>query len=368
MQVKFIDLQRQYLRHKEQLDQAIHVAIQSFNFLKGPLVSSFEETFSALIGVRNTIATGNGTDALFAALKCLGVSSGDEVITPAFSWISSAETISLCNGTPVFADIDPLFYTIDPELVEQKITKCTKGIVAVHLYGQPAEVNSLKTICLRHGLFLIEDCAQAHLTEYDGKRVGSFGDAGAFSFYPTKNLGAYGDAGCVVTSNDMLAEKIRRYINHGALTKDDHLFEGTNSRMDSVQASVLLAKMNLLKSWNEQRLRHALSYNNQLKGIEGIITPEIRKGATHSFHIYNLRVKNRSALRDYLSAQGIETGVHYPKALPNLPAYAHLNHKAGAFPIATTLQEEALSLPIYPELTEAEITYVSENIKAFYRK
>src|SRR6478736_5541533 len=246
MKVPFVDLKGQYQSIKPEIDNAIASVFESGSFVGGQFVRSFESQFSALLQVKNCIAVGNGTDALYATLKMLGIKQGDEVLTPAMSWISSAETISLTGATPVFIDIDPRTYTIDPKLIEQKISTKTRAIIVVHLYGHMADMNSILKVAQRNNLLVIEDCSHAHLAEIDGKKARTFGDAGCFSFYPTKNLGAYGDGGCVVTNDDTLAEKIRRYANHGGLTKDEHLFEGINSRLDTLQAAILSAKLNHL--------------------------------------------------------------------------------------------------------------------------
>lgn len=319
-------------------------------------------------GSDHCIATSNGTSSLFLILKALGIQSGDEVLTPAFSWISSAETITLCNARPVFIDVDPVTYTLDPALAERHINRRTKAIIAVHLYGQAAHMLQLKKICRKHRLLLIEDCAQAHLTQEAGRMAGTLGDAAAFSFYPTKNLGAYGDAGCIVTDRASWATRMRRLANHGALVKDDHQVEGLNSRMDVIQAAFLTAKLPYLRRWNNQRRAHARLYSNLLAGIEAVQTPAVRQGTTHTFHLYVIRVKKREQLRKYLDQRGIQTLVHYPKALTNTPAYAHLGLDRSQFPVATALEKEVLSLPIYPELTEAQIQYVCQNIKDFYKK
>lgn len=368
MKVPFNDLERQYSSIKNTLDAALESAFSSFNFIKGPAVSAFEDTFSHVLGVRCCIATGNGTDALFAALKALGIRPGDEVITPAFSWISSAETISFCGAKPVFADVHHETYTVDPSAIEARITSKTKAVIVVHLYGQAAPMEAIMTICKKNKLLLIEDCAQAHLTRDGDRYAGTFGDAAAFSFYPTKNLGAYGDAGCAVTNNVDLAERMKRLSNHGALKKDDHLIQGMNSRMDTLQAAILLAKLPHLESWNAKRSEHASVYMDRLKNIREVILPVVRPGTTHTFHLFVIRAQRRDALRDFLQEQGIQTLVHYPCALPNLPAYRYLDQSPSDFPVSSRLQEEVLSLPVYPELTTEQITYVCENIKEFYQK
>jgi dTDP-4-amino-4,6-dideoxygalactose transaminase len=369
MHIPFIDLERQYRHIKSVLDNQIETVVHEFNFLKGKQVSQFEHAFSSYFtSSPEVISVASGTDALFAILKMLGVSAGDEVITPATSWISSAETITLCGATPVFADIDPVFFTVNPEVIERKLTKKTRAIVAVHLYGQAADMDALLRLCEKHKLYLIEDCAQSHLTSFNNQTVGLFGDAAAFSFYPTKNLGAYGDAGCVITRNKILADKIRRFSNHGALAKDDHLFEGINSRMDTLQAGILLAKLPHLQQWNDKRRKNARLYTEGLAGISEVETPLIRPASVHTFHIYAVKVKDRDNLRKYLEQNGIQTAIHYPVALPNLPAYRHLNHVPGEFPVANSLQDALLSLPVFAELTIEEIDYVCSKIRCFYKR
>jgi dTDP-4-amino-4,6-dideoxygalactose transaminase len=368
LNVPFLDLERQSLNAGGSLDYFLPKISRVVKYIGGDEITEFEHAFEKILLSSHVIPTANGTDSLFIGLKMLGVQPNDEVLTPAFSCIPSAETISLCHAKPVFVDIDPKTYTIDPKKIEEKITSNTKGIIAVHLYGQAAHVEEINSICKKHNLFLIEDCAQAHLTQENGKYAGTFGDAGAFSFYPTKNLGAYGDAGCIITDNGDLAEKMRRFANHGALEEDDHLIEGMNSRMDTFQAAVLLAKLPNLKQWNEQRRANASLYNSLLSGVGEIQTPYVRPDTYHTFHIYAIRAKRRDELKKFLLEEGVQTIIHYPKALPNLPAYKYLNHKPEHFPVASKFECEQLSLPIYPELTEEQIKYVCDCVVTFYTK
>jgi dTDP-4-amino-4,6-dideoxygalactose transaminase len=365
--IPFISLKCEDRLLTQKIEDNILQTLSEYNFIKGRQVRDFETSFSNYLSHKpNVISTANGTDALFIALKTLGISSGDEVLTPAMSWISSAETITLCGATPVFVDVDILTFTMDYSKIEEKITPRTRGIVIVHLYGQAAALSEIDELCKKYNLLLIEDCAQAHLTTYNAQTVGTFGDAGAFSFYPTKNLGAYGDAGCISTTNLELAEKIRRFANHGSLIKEDHLFEGMNSRMDSIQASVLLSKLPYLNNWNKKRNRNAAFYSDLLKNEELVKVPYIRPGTFHSFHIFAIRAKKRNELQQYLAENGIQTLIHYPQALPNLIAYRHLNNDKDDFPVATALQSEVLSLPIYPGVTEDDIEYICEKINKFY--
>jgi dTDP-4-amino-4,6-dideoxygalactose transaminase len=366
MRIPFISLSRQYATIKEDIDRVFDKIFNDFQFIKGDEVKAFELEFAKSIGAMHCVTTGNGTDALFLIMKAKGIGKGDEVITPAWSWISSAETISLCGALPVFVDADPVYYTLDIADVEKKITTKTKAIIAVHLYGQAAALHQLKEICLRNNLLLIEDCAQAHFTSIDGSFVGSGSDASAFSFYPTKNLGAYGDAGCVLTNDEGLAEKIRRLANHGALQKDDHFMEGTNSRMDTLQAGILLAKLTHLRSWTQKRTTHAALYRALLKDIPNIILPAVTPGSLHSYHIYALRAERRDELKQFLAQHGIETMIHYPVAVVNLPAYQYVKLRS-EYPVANQLEKEVLSLPIYPELSDEQISYISEKIIQFYR-
>ncbi|MBT1704566.1 DegT/DnrJ/EryC1/StrS family aminotransferase [Chryseosolibacter indicus] len=368
MNIPFIDLKAQYESFKERMDAGLLSAVANFQFAKGKEVFEFEEKFSKIVGSKYCINTGNGTDSLFLALKAVDIKAGDEVITPAWSWISSSETVSACGARPVFADVDSRSYTIDVDAVKKKINTKTKAVIAVHLYGQGAPAEDLKNLCNAHGLTLIEDCAQGHLTEDNHKVAGSVGHLAAFSFYPTKNLGAYGDAGCITTSDPVLTEKVRRLANHGALRKDDHLMEGFNSRMDTLQAAVLLIKLPYLEDWTVKRIKNALLYNEGLKDIPEITVPFVRPSSRHTYHIYAVRAALRDELSAYLLEHGIQTMIHYPQALTNLPAYRYLDLDPNDYPIANQLEKDILSLPIYPELEENQIGYICEKIRSFYKK
>jgi dTDP-4-amino-4,6-dideoxygalactose transaminase len=366
--IPFVNLGLQYASIQHEIDAATKEVFATSQFIGGELVKKFEHEFALMFNQKYCIGTGNGTDALFTILKSLGIGPGDEVITPAFSCIASAETISLTGAKVVFVDVDPDLYTINPDDLKRKISAKTKAIIAVHLYGQAAPVSEIKKICDQNGLMLIEDCAQAHLTTEDGKPAGTFGIASAFSFYPTKNLGAYGDAGCILTSDDALAEKMRRFTNHGALQKDDHALEGSNSRLDAMQAAILSVKLSHLRSWNTRRIQIAELYTSLLQNISVLQTPAIRKNTIHTFHIYGIRIQQRNQLKVYLASQGIETMIHYPKGLPFTEAYRHLHHTAEDFPVTNGLQDELLSLPVYPELTDAEVTYVATCIRNYFSR
>lgn len=368
MTIPLVDLKAQYDSIRSNIDDAIANVISETAFIGGKYVKEFEQGFASLYGVKHVIPVGNGTDSLYILMKMLGVKSGDEVITAANSWISSSETITQTGAQPVFVDVHPDYYSLDEMLLEKKITPKTKGLIAVHLQGQMCAIDQIKKICDQHGLWLIEDCAQSHLAELNGKRAGLTGVAGSFSFYPGKNLGAYGDAGCIITNDDDLAQKCRMYANHGALKKPFHMMEGINSRLDGLQASILSAKLPYLQEWTAKRIQIANNHDRNLAGIKEIVLPIIRPGSKHVFHLYVIRAQKRDELMEYLKTKGIETAIHYPTALPNLPAYSYLRHTPADFPVASALQKEIVSIPIYPELTDEMMNHIANSIREFYRK
>jgi dTDP-4-amino-4,6-dideoxygalactose transaminase len=368
MKVPFSDLAIQYKALKPEIDKGIAEVLDSGYFIGGSPVKLFEESFSALCRVKNCVAIGNATDGLFLSLKALGIGPGDEVITPAWSWISTAEVITLTGATPIFADVDSKFFTVTEKDIKVKITSRTRAVIIVHLYGQVAEVNEIKALCNSSNLLLIEDCSQAHLSSEHDVMAGSTGDCGVFSFYPTKNLGAFGDAGCVITNQDPLAEKIRRLANHGGLSKDDHQIEGFNSRMDTMQAAILNVKLKYLPDWNARRIKNAQLYFENLSGIESLSLPGIRKDTVHTFHLFVMKLEQRDELKSFLESKGVQTLVHYPKALPFEPAYDYLSHNVDDFPVSAQLQRTVLSLPVAPEISEEQILYVCRMIKAFYER
>ena len=368
MRIPFVDLQAQYQLIKTDIDTAIAAVIQETAFIGGKFVKTFEQQFASLYGVKHVIPCANGTDSLYIIMKMLGIGAGDEVITVANSWISSSETITQTGAKPVFTDADPLYYSMDETKLEGAITTKTKAVIAVHLQGQMCDVITIKNICDKNSIYLIEDCAQAHFSELDGIRAGLRGLAGSFSFYPGKNLGAYGDAGCMVTNDDALAEKCRMYANHGALKKPYHSMEGINSRLDGLQAAILSAKLPYILSWTEKRIANAALYNQYLQGINEIVLPLVRPASKHTYHLYVIRAKRRDDLMNYLKEQGIETVIHYPTPLPFLKAYEYMGHTSNDFPVAAVLQQEILSLPLFPELTEEQVSYISGHIKNFYKK
>jgi dTDP-4-amino-4,6-dideoxygalactose transaminase len=356
MKVPFVDLHAQYLTIKDEIDAAIADVIAKSTFIRGPHVDAFEEAWAKTVGAKHCVSCANGTDALYIAMRGLGIKPGDEVITTAHSWISTSETITQAGGRVVFVDTDSDTFTIDPALIAAKISSRTVGIIPVHLYGQPCDMDAIMSVARKHGLWVLEDCAQAHLAEYKGRQVGTFGDAATFSFYPGKNLGAYGDAGCMVTNNVQLAEWCTAFPRHGG--KGEHVMEGINSRMDGFQGAVLMAKLPHLRAWTGARRRVAARYDKLLAGIGDLTLPKIAADRSHVYHLYVIRTDGRDKLRKCLGEAGISTVLNYPKALPFYPAYAHLAHKSEDFPVAYANQSRILSLPIYPEMTDEMIDYV----------
>ncbi len=367
MHIPFVDLKAQYVSIKDKVDAAISNVINETAFIGGKYVTAFEQEFADLYGVKHCISVANGTDSLYILMKMLDIGTGDEVITVANSWISSSETITQTGARPVFVDIDPVFYSMDESKLEAAINKNTKAIIAVHLHGQMCAINIIKSTCDKYNIPVIEDCAQSHFSELEGTRAGLTGIAGSFSFYPGKNLGAYGDAGCIITNDDNLATTCKMYARHGALKKHQHEMEGINSRLDGLQAAILSTKLPYILGWTEKRIANAAIYDTVLSEIKEIVTPKKRPDTKHTYHLYVILAKDRDALAKHLQENGIETAVHYPTALPNLKAYEYLGYSNADFPVATWLQSEILSLPMYPELDEQQIKYIAETIKSFYR-
>jgi len=366
MKVPFVDLKAQYLSIKEDIDTAIFNVIEETAFIGGKYVQNFEKEFAEKYQVKHCISVANGTDSLYIIMKMLGIGVGDEIITVVNSWISSSETISQTGAKPVFVDIDPVYYTINEKSIASKITPKTKAILPVHLQGQMCDMEVIMDIAKKYSLFVIEDCAQAHFSQYKGQLAGTIGIAGSFSFYPGKNLGAYGDAGCIITNDDELATKCRMFARHGALTKHKHIIEGINSRLDGLQAAILSVKLNHILGWTEKRIAHAVQYYQLLADIKEVVTPVIRPNSKHSFHLYVIRVKKRKELMAYLNERGVETAIHYPTALHNLTAYQYLGYAPADFQIANAYQDQILSLPMFPELKKNELEHVAECIKNFY--
>jgi len=376
MHIPFLDLKAQYQKIKSEINTAISEVLESTSFILGEPVHEFESAFAKMHEVKHCIGLSSGTDGNHIALWALGIGSGDEVIVPANTFIATAWGATLCGAKPVFVDCHPESYNIDPEKVEQVITSKTKAIVAVHLYGQPADVDPLKEIAEKYNLYLIEDAAQAHLAEYKGKKVGGLGISASFSFYPGKNLGAYGEAGAVTTNDDELAEKFRMIRNQGSVKKYTHVLLGHNYRMESIQGAVLKVKLKYLAEWTEERRRVASKYKELLADLEEIKLPVEMSYAKHVYHLFVIQVNSkpdkrqeiRDKLQKFLSENGIETGLHYPIPLHLQPCFKSLGYRKGDFPVAEQLAESGLSLPIYPELTNEQIEYISEKIREFFGK
>jgi dTDP-4-amino-4,6-dideoxygalactose transaminase len=366
MNVPFNDLYAQYLSLKPEIDEAIARTIQNSAFVRGPEVELFEENFAKLMGVDHCVSCANGTDALYIAMHALGVKPGDEVIVPAHSWISTSETVTQAGGKVIFCDTRNVDFTIDVGAIETKITDKTVGIIPVHLYGHPAQMDHVVRIAKKHNLWVIEDCAQAHLATHNGTKVGQFGDIATFSFYPGKNLGAMGDAGALVTSDAQFARRAARFARHGGLVKGSHEIEGINSRLDGMQAAILNVKLPHLADWTKKRQGVADAYLSSLADVEDLILPQIDPRASHVWHLFVIRTKQRDALKANLADSAIQTVINYPVALPFLDAYGHQKNRQQDFPNAFRHQSEILSLPIFPEMESGQIAHVADAIKAFF--
>lgn len=362
MQIPFLDLKSQYEAIKQEIDEALVSVIKETAFVGGEYVKKFEREFADFCEVKYCVGVGNGTDALFLTLKALGLGRNDEIITASNSFIATSEAITMTGARVVFVDCDPQTYNIDVKQIPSAITPQTKAIIPVHLYGQPADMVTLQKIAREYNLLLIEDAAQAHGAEINGKKVGSFGIAACFSFYPGKNLGAYGDAGAIVTNDEELAIRCRMIGNHGRVKKYDHDFEGVNSRLDGLQAAILSVKLRHLEKWTAQRRKVADIYKDFLHDSE-VIIPIEAAGVKHVYHLYVVRMPRRDTIQAALREKGIDTGIHYPIALPYLKAYEYLGHGSKDFPTAMQYSKEILSLPIYPELSRAHLEYICNELR-----
>ncbi len=368
MNVPFVDLKTQYQGIKEEVLKEINEVLDNTAYICGKKAKKFEEDFAKLLDVKHAVALSSGTDALHVALHALGIKQGDEVIVPANTFIATSEGISLCNAKPVFVDNDERTYNIDVNKIEAAITPKTKAIIPVHLYGQPAEIDAILEIAKKHNLYVVEDCSQAHLSTYKGKKTGGFGNIGTFSFYPGKNLGAYGEAGGVVTNDSTLYDFMYKYRQHGSTEKYVHEMEGHNYRLEEIQAGVLNVKMKYIQKWTDMRRKNAKLYTETFAslGIEEVITPWHPEYVNPVYHLYIIRVKDREKLSGYLNKNGVQTGLHYPLPLHMQKAYAYLNHKPEDFPVAAKYAKEILSIPMYPEMTDEMINFVCSSIKKFY--
>jgi dTDP-4-amino-4,6-dideoxygalactose transaminase len=364
MPIPLVDLKAQYQTIKPEIDAAMQRVVNNTSFILGKEVAEFEKNFAAFCHAQYCVGTDSGTAALHLALLILGVKAGDEVITTTHTFIATAEVISLIGAKPLFVDIDPRTYNIDPTKIEAAITPRTRAIIPVHLYGQPAEMDAILDIAHKHNLRVIEDAAQAHGAEYRGRRAGTIGDVACFSFYPGKNLGAYGDAGALVTNDAALADHARVLRDHGRSEKYAHKLVGYGYRLDALQAAILGAKLPHLDAWNARR-REIADYYTELLTNTDIVTPYVPPHIKPIYHIYCIRSKNRDGLKQHLKARGIETGIHYPIPLHLQPVYQNLGYNAGNFPETEKAANEILSLPMYPELTDAQAQQIVDAIKEF---
>jgi len=361
--VPFNDLKAQYKTIKQEIDSAIQDVLANQAFVMGPAMAGFEEAFAAYCCTEHVVACSSGTTAIHLALLGAGVGPQDEVITTPSSFIGTTEPIMHCGAKVVFADVDPVSLCLDPEKAAEKITDTTRAIIAVNLYGRPADYEGLKRIIGDRPIALIEDSAQAHGAERGGIRSGSLAEAACFSFYPGKNLGAYGDGGAVVTPDAALADRMRLLVNHGRKSKYEHLVEGYNYRMDALQARILSVKLKHLDAWTDARIRIAAQYVEGLQDT-GLNLPAVEEGVRHVYHLFVVQTPKRDALLDLLKKKGIQCGLHYPLALHLQPAYKHLGHAQGDFPVSEALSANCLSLPIYAEMTDAQVQSVIQNVQA----
>lgn len=393
MNIPFVDLKAQYHSIQDEIRKEINEVLENTSFVLGPKVQQFEKDFSKFVGTKHAIAVNSGTSALHLAYLAAGLKPGDEVITVSHTFVATIAPLIYIGAKPIFVDIDPVTYTMDVAPIEQAITSKTKAIVPVHLYGQPADLKPILEIAKKYNLTVIEDAAQAHGAEYllgaqkneqekeeeakknvghtfpdslSWKRVGAFGHIGCFSFYPGKNLGAYGEGGMVVTNDDEIAEKIKMLRDHGSKNKYYHDLIGYNYRMSGIQGAVLGVKLKYLNEWTEKRRQNAQKYNELLSSLP-IGLPIEKEDRKHVYHLYVIRTKERNALQSHLKERGVATGLHYPIPVHLQKAYKFLGYKNGDFPVTENIVDEILSLPMYPELTEEEIHYVTVSIEEFFR-
>jgi dTDP-4-amino-4,6-dideoxygalactose transaminase len=366
MEVPFVDLKLQYRRHKKDIDRALRRVVTSARFIGGPQVAQFEKKFASYIGAKHAVGVNSGTDALILGMRALNLTPGDEVVIPVHTFIATALGATECGLRPVFVDMDPDDYGINLADLRKKITRKTKAIIAVHLFGQPDKIDEIRKIIRATGrrIHLIEDACQAHGARYRGKRVGTFGTFGAFSFYPGKNLGAYGDGGALVTNSAALAKRMRLLREYGQKKKYVHEILGTNSRLDTMQAAVLLAKLPHLDTWNRQRQQRAAYYTKHLPTT--VATPRTLRDRKSVYHLYVIQAAKRDILQKFLSRRGITTLIHYPIPLHLQGAFRALGYKRGDFPHAEAFARRILSLPMYPELTDRQADKVIRAVKAFY--
>ncbi len=365
MKVNFVDLKAQYQTIKPEIDSAIQDVISNTAFILGKAVADFEGKFAEYCGVKHCLGINSGTSALIMAMKALGIGEGDQVVTTPNTFIATAEAISYAGAKPVLVDIEDESYNMDPGKLEKAITKKTKAIIPVHLYGQPADMDPILQIAKKHAVPVIEDACQAHGAEYKGKRTGSLGRVGCFSFYPGKNLGAYGEGGGVTTNDEEIAQKVKMLRDHGSPKKFYHEYIGNNCRLEGIQGAVLAVKLRHLDQWNDGRRKNADLYRKYLKGT-GVGLPRQMPYAKHVYHVFCVRVKDRENLMGFLKDKGVFTNIHYPIPIHLQKAYSFLGYKKGDFPVTEGCMDQILSLPMFAELTEEEIKYTADCIKEFH--
>jgi len=365
LKVPLLDLKVQFGDIEDEVWASLERVFDSCDFILGPNVTAFEEEIANYLGTKHAIGVGNGTDALVIALDALGIGPGDEVITVPYTFFASAECISRLGAKPVFVDIDPITLTMDPEKLEAAITSRTKAIIPVHIFGKAAVMSTIMDIARSHHLSVVEDACQAMGADLFGKKLGTFGDIGVFSFFPTKNLGAYGDGGLVVTNDDEVAERVRMLRAHGSKVKYHNELIGYNSRLDEIQAAVLRVKLRHLEEWNARRRQIALCYNELLKDLP-LQLPDPGEGHEHVFHLYTVLAEDREDLKTFLKSRGIDTGIYYPLPLHLQPAYGELGYHEGDYPVSESACRKNLSLPMYPELTDEQVYYVADQVRRFF--
>jgi dTDP-4-amino-4,6-dideoxygalactose transaminase len=368
MFVPFFDITRQNAALKKELDEKISQVVKSGRYILGQTVADLEKAIADYCGVKHAIGVASGTDAIHLSLVACGIGPGDEVITPPFTFVATAEAISYCGAKPVFADIEPNTFNLDPAAVDKLLSNKTKAVLPVHLYGQPADMQNINLLCQKRGIMVIEDACQAIGAEQDGRKAGSLGDAGCFSFFPTKNLGCFGDGGLVTTNDDGLAEEIRVLRGHGSRTTYHYDLIGYNSRLDALQAAVLLVKLRKLDDFSHKRRKNADFYAQNLENVANITLPPTLDNLKHVYNQYTIRARQRDELVAFLKNKGVGAMVYYPLSLHLQKAFADLGYGPGDFPESERAQQEVVSLPIFPELTEAELAETCSAIKEFYSK
>lgn len=366
MEVPFLDLRLGNELVGDEIDESIKAVVTQAAFSSGPFVQKFEEEFAEFCGAKHCVAVNSGTSALHLALLAHGIQHGDEVITVPNTFIATAWAITYCGAKPVFVDVDPKTWLINPDLIEQAITQNSKAILPVHLYGQAADIDHINKIAEKHGLAVIEDAAQSHSGIYNGKKIGGLGNTTCFSFYPGKNLGAYGEGGAVVTDDENIANYIRILRDHGQTSKYHHEIVGFNYRMDGIQGAVLSIKLKHIQDWTDKRNEVAKKYTHRLSGINGVQVPHVSDNKISAFHLYVIGSSNRENLMKYLNEQGIGTGLHYPIPIHLQKAYQKLGYSRGDYPIAELNSERCISLPMFPELTDDQIDYVCKHVSHYF--